>query len=330
MTVIKTQAHAMKRSNRVGSRRIGSSLAMVALAASIGACSSSSGSTPESSPPTETAAPIASAAVGQNSVAGKKVSETEWVYEDFQQSNFDENSINIDNKYFPLIPGTRHDYDGSTIEDGKTLLHRVQTTVTSLTKKINGVNAVVLWERDFSDGELEEDELTFFAQDKSGNVWHLGQYSELWESGEFLAGRTWLVGNPANALAGIMMKADPKPNEPDWSEGYAPAPYFWTDRARVRVANEKTTVPTATYDGVLVVEESNQEEPSQVQLKYYAPGVGVVRVGWAGTDETKETLLMVRTGKLSPEELVEASKQALELEARALVHSTAGPAVFRK
>jgi hypothetical protein len=303
---------------------------MVALATSVSACSSSSGSTLESLPTVEAAAPIASGAIGQNAGAGKKASEKDWIYEDFQQSNFDENSINIDNKYFPLIPGTRHEYDGSTIEDGKTFLHRVQTTVTGLTKEINGVNAVVLWERDFSDGELEEDELTFFAQDKSGNVWHLGQYSELWESGEFLAGRTWLVGNPANALAGIMMKADPKPNESDWSEGYAPAPYFWTDRARVRAANEKTTVPTATYDGVLVVEESNQEEPSQVQLKYYAPGVGVVRVGWDGTDETKESLVMVRTGKLSPAELTEASNQALELETRALVHSTAGPAVVRK
>ncbi len=308
-------------------RNIGLSLTAVTLSIYGSACSSSSGAADGSVAPTETATttgtPVVSAAVVQST-------DTEWTYEDFQVSNFDENSINIDNKYLPLIPGARYEYDGSTIEEGKTLRHRITSTVTNLTKKIHGVDAVVLWERDFSDGELEEDELMFLAQDKSGNVWHLGQYSELWEGGEYLAGRTWFVGNPANAKAGIMMKADPKPNEPDWSEGLAPAPYIWSDRARVRSANQKTTVPTGVYDGVLVVEEYNQEEPSQVQLKYYAPGVGVVRVGWDGTDETKESLVMVRTEKLSPEALVEASKQALELETRALVHSTAGPAVTRK
>ncbi len=249
--------------------------------------------------------------------------------EDFQVANFDENSINIDNKYFPLVPGTRHEYDGSTFEDGKTLGHRVTFTVTNLTKVINGVNTVVIWESDFTEGDLEEDELTFFAQDKMGNVWHLGQYSELWDGGEYTAGRTWFVGHPADAKAGIMMKADPKTNAPDWSEGFAPAPYFWNDRARVRSMTEETTVPTGTYKGVLLTEEYNEEETSAIQLKYYAPGVGVVRVGWDGTDESKETLLMVRTEKLSPEKLDLASKGALELEKRALVYSTADPSVQR-
>lgn len=249
--------------------------------------------------------------------------------EDFQLSNFDQNSVTINNRYFPLIPGTRHEYDGSTVEDGKTLSHRVIFTVTNLTKVINGVNTVIIWERDFTEGELEEDELTFFAQDKAGNVWHLGQYSELWDAGEYTAGRTWFVGQPSDAKAGIMMKADPRPNKPDWSEGFAPAPYFWNDRAHVRSSTEETTVPTGTYDGVLLTEEYNEEEPSAIQLKYYAPGVGVVRVGWDGTDESKETLLMVHTEKLTPEKLDSASTGALELEKRALVYSTADPSVRR-
>lgn len=304
------------------------------LSTSIAACTSSGAETTTTSPTAETStdetAPVAavdSAVTAAGQVASTPLKRT---YEDFQQSNFDENSINVTNKYFPMKPGTRHEYDGSTLEEGKTLSHRVVFTVTNLTKVIQGVNTVVIWERDFSDGELEEDELTFFAQDKLGNVWHLGQYSELWDAKEYTAGRTWFVGHPSDAKAGIMMKADPKANQPDWSEGYAPPPYFWTDRSRVRAVNQKTTVPAGTFSGVLVTEEYNEEEPSSKQLKYYAPGVGFVRVGWAGTDESKETLLMVRTEMLSADKLAEASAGALELETRALVYSTADPSVLRK
>lgn len=292
-----------------------------------GCSSSSSDTTVQSAASTE--ATTTGATVKKTAANRPVVIPGKFTREDFQLANFDETSINIDNKYFPLIPGARHEYDGSTVEDGKTLSHRVTFTVTNLTKVINGVNAVVIWESDFTEGELDEDELTFFAQDKAGNVWHLGQYSELWEAGEYTAGRTWFVGHPSDAKAGIMMKADPKPNTPDWSEGFAPAPYFWNDRAHVRSSTEETTVPTGTYKGVLLTEEYNEEETTAIQLKYYAPGVGVVRVGWDGTDESKETLLMVHTEKLSPEKLDLASKGALELEKRALVYSTADPSVQR-
>ncbi len=322
-------------SNRVGlpirtsGKGLGLLAGLVVFAIYGSGCSSSSSTdtTVQTVTPTEAATADTAAkapAVKTVSTPGK------FTREDFQLANFDENSININNKYFPLIPGTRHEYDGSTVEEGKTLSHRVTFTVTNLTKRINGVNTVVIWESDFTEGELDEDELTFFAQDKMGNVWHLGQYSELWESGEYTAGRTWFVGHPEDAKAGIMMKADPKPNMPDWSEGFAPPPYFWSDRAHVRSATEKTIVPAGTYEGVLLTEEYNEEEVTAIQLKYYAPGVGVVRVGWDGTDEGKETLLMVHTEELTPEKLDAASKGALELEKRALVFATADPSVQRK
>ncbi len=305
------------------SQRAARVMVLLAIIAYGSACSSSADSEAEATVP----AVVSTLAASTATVAAAP---TVYTREDFQISNFDENSITIDNKHFPLKPGTRNEYEGSTVEDGKTLKHRVTSVVTNLTKKINGVNTVVIWERDFSDGELEEDELTYFAQDKAGNVWHLGQYSELWESGEYTAGRTWFPGNPKGAVAGIMMKADPKPNTPDWSEGFAPPPYFWNDRARVLSATEETTVPTGTYKGVLLVEEYDEDVPTAKQLKYYAPGLGVVRVGFDGTDSGQETLVLVRTEELSPEKLEAASMGSLELETRALVHSTAEPAVMRK
>ena len=63
--------------------------------------------------------------------------------------------------------------------------------ITGLVKEIDGVRALVGWERDFSDGELVEAEVITLAQDRGGNVWHFGQYSEVYEEGEFGGGSAW-------------------------------------------------------------------------------------------------------------------------------------------
>src|SRR3989304_3885405 len=85
-------------------------------------------------------------------------------FEDFDRNNFDR-STNIDNKWLPLKPGTQYVYEGSTQEGKKRVPHRVVMTVTDLTKVIDGVRAVVVWDVDYSKGELLESELVFFAQD---------------------------------------------------------------------------------------------------------------------------------------------------------------------
>jgi len=54
--------------------------------------------------------------------------------------------------------------------------HRVVFTVTNLTKVIDGVRNLVLWDRDYSANRLVEAALAFFAQDNDGHVWHWGQY----------------------------------------------------------------------------------------------------------------------------------------------------------
>jgi hypothetical protein len=80
-------------------------------------------------------------------------------------------SITVDNKWFPLRPGTRLSYRGQSIEDGERRGHTVTFVVTDLTKVIDGVRNVVIWERDYKDGVLEESELAFFAQANDGKVW---------------------------------------------------------------------------------------------------------------------------------------------------------------
>ena len=90
---------------------------------------------------------------------------------DFDPTNFD-NSTTVDNKWFPLVPGAHSVFEGSAIDDGQRISRRVVSTVTDLTKEINGVNSMVVWERDYSEGELVEAELAFFAQDLRQRLAH--------------------------------------------------------------------------------------------------------------------------------------------------------------
>jgi hypothetical protein len=230
-------------------------------------------------------------------------------------------SNQIDNQWMPLKPGTRFVYEGTTIEDdGTAVPHRVVINVTDLTKLIGGIRTVVTWDLDYSDGELVEAELAFFAQDSNGTVWRMGEYPEEYDGGKFVAAPTWLHGLEG-ASAGIMMQALPQVGTPSYAEGWAPA-VNWTDRGQVDQMGQKTCVPASCYEDVLVIAETSAGEPNAHQLKYYARGVGNVRVGWRGAGEkTKETLQLTRVEQLDATALAEVRARALEMERNAYQRS---------
>src|SRR5262245_51869560 len=92
------------------------------------------------------------------SVTAQKSSAPEVKLEAFDRNGFD-NSTNVDNKWFPLQPGMRWVYEGFTRQDDTRVPHRVVQTVTDLTKVIDGVRTVVVWDVDYKDGQLEESEI---------------------------------------------------------------------------------------------------------------------------------------------------------------------------
>ena len=104
-----------------------------------------------------------------------------------------------------LVPGTQFILDGVANRGGGLLPHRVVFTVTDLTKVINHVTTVVLWDRDYNMGVLQEAELALFAQDRDGNVWNLGEYPEEYENGEFLGAPSTWIADLAGAEAGIVV-----------------------------------------------------------------------------------------------------------------------------
>ena len=244
----------------------------------------------------------------------------EKTFEDFDLSKFT-HSTQIDNAWMPVKPGMRYVYAGTTTDDsGKSVPHRFVVTVTDLVKVINGVRTVVSWDVDYQAGVLVEAELAFFAQDNDGNVWRIGEYPEESESGKFVEAKAWLYG-VEDAKAGIEMKAKPQIGTPSYSQGWAPATGF-ADRAQVYRMGQTTCVPMGCYENVLVISETNSDEPGAQQFKYWARNVGSVRVGWKGEGEkTKETLELVDVLHLGPEALAEVRAEALKLETSAYKNS---------
>jgi hypothetical protein len=221
----------------------------------------------------------------------------------------------VTNTWFPLTPGTRWTWDGSATIDGERLARRVVFTVTDVTKVISGVRTIVGYDIDYTDGVLEEAEVALWAQDNDGVVWHLGQYPEVYEDGEIVETPVWIHGF-AGAKAGISMKAEPEPFAPSYSQGWGPD-VGWNDRARVFEMGSVTCVPILCYEDVLVIDEFSRDEPDAHQLKYYARGVGGVRVGWAGAnEEEQEVLELVKFELLSPAAMAEVRDLVLAHDAR--------------
>jgi hypothetical protein len=222
----------------------------------------------------------------------------------------------IDNEWLPLVPGMQAVFDGEVTIDGVRIGHSITSTVTDLVKVIDGIEAVVIYEVDVAAGETAEAEIAFFAQDDDGTVWLMGEYPEEYQAGVLLDAPAWLSGLQG-AAAGIVITADPKITDPSHSQGFGPAVDFF-DRARVFEVDSRTCVPFGCYDGIIVMNEFNPNEPDAHQLKYYASGVGVVRVGWAGAlEQSQEVLQLVERRALPPDELASIRAKALALEAHA-------------
>lgn len=240
------------------------------------------------------------------------------LFADFDPANFT-NSTTIDNEWSPFIPGMHWVYEGETVEDGESIPHRIEFTVTDLTKEINGVQTVVAWVIDISEDEVVESELSFYAQDDDGAVWYFGEYPEEYEEGELVDAPAWIAGIE-EAQPGVKMVKDPQPDTPIYFQGWAPA-VEWSDFGIVARFEDEVCVPVDCYQEVLVIDESSLEEVGAFQQKFYARGVGNMHVEWTGEDASKETLDLVEFTQLDADAMAEVNALALEQEARAYEYS---------
>jgi hypothetical protein len=219
-------------------------------------------------------------------------------------------------RYFPLVPGMRYSYEGTVTDSDGTHRHRVVFVVTDLVKKVNGINARVVLDKDYNDGVLSEAELAFFSQDDAANVWTRGEYPEEYDNGTFQgAPSTWISG-VRGARSGILVPGRPRLGTPPFVQGRAPAVGFY-DVGQVVAKGLRVCVPTGCYSGVVKIKEWAPKAPEDgIQLKYYAPHVGLVRIAAQGGD-AREVMVLKSLRKLCPAELRAVRADALRLDRRA-------------
>ena len=225
------------------------------------------------------------------------------------------NPTAITNPWLPLKPGARYIYEGTTVDGKDKLAHKVDFIVTDLVKEVAGVKSVVAYVIDYEDEELVEKELAFYAQADDKTVWYMGEHPEEFDDGEFDKAPTWFH-NVADGKAGIAMPGDPQVSDRSFSEGWSQTVDF-TDRGRVAAVDKKVCITLKCFEPVVVIEEFAIEEPNATQIKYYAQGVGNVKVGWRGDDSQREELELVKMSQLNAAELAKFRNLALTLEAHA-------------
>jgi hypothetical protein len=176
----------------------------------------------------------------------------------------------IDNRYLPFKPGTAFHFRGVR---GKTP-QTDDEVVTHRTRQILGVTSTVVRDTVSEHGRPIERTYDWYAQDKQGNVWYMGEDSLELKHGRFVrASDSWESG-VGGAKPGIIMPGNPRPGDAYRQEYYPPGEAL--DQARVLRAGASVRVPYGAFDGVLVTSERSPLEP-QTEQKYYAPGVGEVK-----------------------------------------------------
>jgi hypothetical protein len=253
--------------------RTGTTFIALTLAALLAGCNSDNGSSSSSSSGSSTNAGTTPAPV------------TEPYSPAFDAADF---GGPIDNPYLPLRPGTLYRYRGVG-DDGKT--RELNTVaVTHRTKRIMGVDAVVVLDQVFSGGKPEERTFDWYAQDKDGNVWYLGEDSRNYEHGKWVKDEgSWTAGI-GNGKPGIIMLAHPHRGDAyrqEYSPGHA------VDQAKVLGMGGPVDVPFRSFEETLVTREYSAID-RQYEKKYYARGVGVVQEDALTKSKEHSELVSVR------------------------------------
>jgi hypothetical protein len=223
---------------------------------------------------------------------------------------------NGNNRYNPSIPGMQLVQDGFVADDqGLLHPHRIESTTTDLTKRIDGVTTIVILERDFQDGALQESELFFQAQNSNGAVWLFGEYPEEYDQGQLTGAPDSFVSGVQGAIPGVIMPAHPVTGTPTYSQGRALQVGF-ADCAAVFQVGQHVCVPVRCYDDVLVTDEFDATDPtSGHQRKFYAPDVGNIKTAPVGGKQ-REGLALTSSTCLDTSQLTTLRNLALDTDTR--------------
>jgi hypothetical protein len=197
----------------------------------------------------------------------------------------------IDNPYWPMREGSRWVYRETDSEGTR---QRVVVTVTRRTKLIaNGVRARVVRDVVTEKGVPVEVTDDYYAQDRAGNIWYLGEATTEYENGKPTSTEGSFEAGVDGARAGIIMPAKPRPGmayREEFYKGHA------EDKARIVSLREQAEVPFGHFKGVLMTRNTNPLEPRTLEFKFYARGIGPVLAISVSGGSDREELVTFRRG----------------------------------
>ena len=205
------------------------------------------------------------------------------------------NPLNIDNAFFPFQPGRLKVFTGS---DHGTKTGAIDDYLTATrTFRLNGkkVACRILVEEAYEDAELVERSFNYFAQADDGTVYYFGEVVDNYENGVIVNhDGSWLVG-VVTPLGALPIPTVFMPANPELGDVFKPEDLFpiVDETAEVVGVDLDVLVPAGKYKGAIAVEESTRLAPG-TELKWYAPGVGVVKVKTKGETLRLESSTLVQ------------------------------------
>lgn len=175
----------------------------------------------------------------------------------------------VDNPYSPFLPGSRWVYGGGTPQEPE----RIVVKVLERTKAIQGIDATVVRDTVKVNGELIENTFDWYGQDRRGRVWYLGENTKEYKNGQVVSTEgSWEAGVDG-AKPGIVMFPHPEVGKPYRQEYYAG---HAEDQAKFLTLNTRVATEAGLFKRVRITEDTTSLEPAVTEMKFYAPGVGVV------------------------------------------------------
>lgn len=234
---------------------------------------------------------------------------------EFDPSNFVDPTTST-NEYHPLVPGMQWVRAGTTEVGGRKVPHEVTSTMTDVIRMIDGVPAVAMVDQSIDAGEMSQVGFDYFALDKDRNVWLIGGYTEDYEGGVYTNYEDCWLGSASGGLPGILLPGEVTMETPRWFIG-TPDP----EEESVSVAEPvgigvSIAVAFGEFDDVIAVREGAYDAIDN-EIKYYAPGVGVVLNEPKLASLHQDSFELVNLVELSPEGLDELSQTVLDLEEHA-------------
>jgi major membrane immunogen (membrane-anchored lipoprotein) len=196
----------------------------------------------------------------------------------------------IDNPYWPMAPGSKWVFTQTDVEGQK---ERVEISVTNRKKTIQGIEATVVRDVVTQDGELVEVTSDWFAQDKDGNLWYMGEDTAEYESGKpATKAGSWEAGRDG-AQAGVFLPGKPEVGmayRQEYRAGEA------EDQTKVLSLDEQVEVPQGFYKDVLMTKDYTPLQPEILEHKFYAKGVGPVLIVGVSGGSFREELVRFTNG----------------------------------